>query len=70
LILVERKEMDEFDLMGKISDAMHGHKSDDLIPALTTLLCMVAVASGEDKKLVLSFVADSLDRVYKTGGEE
>ena len=60
--------MDEFDLMDKISDAMHGHQADDLIPALTTLLCMVAVASEQDKKLVLSFVADSLDRAYG-GGE-
>jgi len=51
-------------VLDKLSDAMHGHEVDDLIPALTTLLCIVAKANYEDKKLVLSFVADSLDRVY------
>jgi hypothetical protein len=51
-------------VLDKLSDAMQGHEVNDLIPALTTLLCIVARANCEDKKLVLSFIADSLDRVY------
>ena len=43
---------------------MVGHTDDYLIPALTTLLAIVAVESDAPKRKVLSYIANVLDTVY------
>jgi hypothetical protein len=51
-------------LLDKLIDTTDGYNVDDLIRALTVLLCVIARDNCQDKKLLLYFFADSLDQIY------
>lgn len=51
-------------LLNKLSDIAQDENHDNLIPALVGLLCQVAADSGHDKKMVLSYFAQTLDTEY------
>ena len=52
------------ELFNSLEEIMVGHTEDYLIPALTTLLAIVAVESDAPKRKVLSYIANVLDTVY------
>ena len=52
------------ELFNTLEEVMEGHTDDYLIPALTTLLAIVAVESDAPKRKVLSYIANVLDTVY------
>ena len=52
------------ELFNTLEEVMEGHTDDFLIPALTTLLAIVAVESDAPKRKVLSYIANVLDTVY------
>lgn len=52
------------DLFNTLEEVMVGHTDDYLIPALSTLLAIVAVESEAPKRKVLSYFANVLDTVY------
>ena len=52
------------ELFNSLEEVMEGHTDDYLIPALTTLLAIVAVESDAPKRKVLSYIANVLDTVY------
>ena len=52
------------ELFNSLEEVMEGHTDDYLIPALTTLLAIVAVESDAPKRKVLSYIAHVLDTVY------
>lgn len=52
------------ELFNTLEEVMVGHTEDYLIPALTTLLAIVAVESDAPKRKVLSYIANVLDTVY------
>ena len=53
-------------LVTSLGTAMDGHHPDNLIPALVSILCMIGASSSVDKKVLLSYVADSIDRAYSS----
>jgi len=56
------------ELFDALEETMVGHTEDYLIPALTTLLAIVAVESDAPKRKVLSYIANVLDTVYDRPG--
>jgi hypothetical protein len=52
-------------LYDKISEIIQDENHDNLIPALTGLLCQVVADSEHDKKHFLSYFADTLDREFE-----
>lgn len=52
-------------LLEKLSDIAQDENHDNLIPALTGLLCQIAADSGHDKKMVLAYFAQTLDNEYE-----
>jgi hypothetical protein len=52
-------------LLDSLGTAMDGHHPDNLIPAMVSILCMISSASGVEKRTILSYVADSLDKAYE-----
>lgn len=69
LILVERNPMNSeteyVKLIDSLGTAMDGHHPDNLIPALVSVLCMISASSNVEKRTILSYVADSLDKAYQ-----
>lgn len=69
LILVERNPMNSeteyVKLIDSLGTAMDGHHPDNLIPALVSVLCMISASSNVEKRTILSYVADSLDKAYE-----
>lgn len=52
-------------LIDSLGTAMDGHHPDNLIPALVSVLCMISASSNVEKRTILSYVADSLDKAYE-----
>jgi hypothetical protein len=57
-------ETEYVQLLDSLGTAMDGHDPDNIIPALVSVLCMISAASDVEKRTILSYVADSLDRAY------
>jgi hypothetical protein len=57
-------------LYDKISEIIQDENHDNLIPALTGLLCQVVADSGHDKKYFLSYLADTLDREFEEAKQD
>ena len=52
-------------LIDSLGIAMDGHHPDNLVPALVSVLCMIGASSNVEKRVLLSYVADSLDKAYE-----
>ena len=62
----EDKEQEAFiDLLMSIDAALDGRPLDDVIPALTIALGTAGVAKGTDKKILIAYAANTIDKVYK-----
>jgi hypothetical protein len=62
----EDKEQEAFiDLLMSIDAALDKRHLDDVIPALTIALGTAGVAKGTDKKVLIAYVANTIDRVYE-----
>jgi hypothetical protein len=57
-------------LLEKLSEIAQDENHDDLIPALSGLLCEVVVDSGHGKKYFLSYFAETLDRVFEEAKQD
>jgi hypothetical protein len=57
-------------LLDKLSEIANDENHDDLIPALTGLLCEIVVDSGHGKKYFLSYFADTLDKTFEEAKQD
>lgn len=51
-------------LVERLDRALHGSEVDDVIPALVMFTATAGALAGVDKKVLLSFFADTLDKTY------
>ena len=57
---------DEYlDVVNKLHATLEGADLDDVVPATAMVLGPAGVMAGADKKLLISFVVDTIDRVYR-----
>lgn len=57
---------DEYlDVVNKLHATLEGADLDDVVPATAMVLGLAGVMAGADKKLLISFVVDTIDRVYR-----
>jgi hypothetical protein len=54
-------------LLMQIDEALNGHHIDQVIPALAFVLAVAAFRSGTEKRIALSFVAETMDTIYSRG---
>jgi hypothetical protein len=52
------------DVVNKLHTALEGADLDDVVPATAMIVGLAGVMAGADKKLLISFVVDTIDRVY------
>lgn len=52
------------DLIRKLDNALHGEEIDDVVPALVSFLSMAGCIGGVEKRLLLAYFADTLDKTY------
>ena len=52
-------------LIRKLDEALDGEEIDDVIPALVSFTVMAGCMGQINKRMLLSFVADSIDRTYQ-----
>lgn len=61
--------MDEAEkLFIAIDKSLHGHEIDDVVPVLCSFLAQAGYLSGMEKKAFVSFVVDSIDKIYAAKG--
>ena len=53
------------DVVNKLHTALEGADLDDVVPATAMIVGLAGVMAGADKKLLISFVVDTIDRVYR-----
>ena len=53
------------DVVNKLHTTLEGADLDDVVPATAMVLGLAGVMAGADKKLLISFVVDTIDRVYR-----
>ena len=58
-------DKDYKDVVNKLHIALEGADLDDVVPATAMIVGLAGVMAGADKKLLISFVVDTIDRVYK-----
>ena len=59
------KDLDKYSaLIKRLDTALDGEEIDDVIPALISFVAMAGCFGGVDKKVLLSYFADNLDRIY------
>lgn len=56
------------ELFNAIDKSLHGHEIDDVVPVLCSFLAQAGYLSGMEKKAFVSFVVDSIDKLYATKG--
>lgn len=57
-------------LLIQFDKILNGHKYDDVIPATALVLAVAAYRSRAEKRLVLAFVAETLDKIYSLAEKE
>jgi hypothetical protein len=57
-------------LLVELNDVLNDHKYDDVIPATALVLAVAAYRSRAEKRLVLAFVAETLDKIYSLAEKE
>ena len=57
-------------LLAELNDVLNNHKYDDVIPATALVLAVAAYRSRAEKRLVLAFVAETLDNIYSLAKKE
>jgi hypothetical protein len=58
--------MDKYSsLIKRLDGALTGEEIDDVIPALVSFTAMAGLFGEVEKKTMLSFFADTLDRIYE-----
>ena len=65
---VDSKEYEH--LLSQFDKILIGHKYDDVIPATALVLAVAACRSRAEKRLVLAFVAETLDKIYSLAEKE
>jgi len=53
------------DLIKKLDSALDGEEIDDVVPALVSFLAMAGCIGGVNKRLLLAYFVDTLDKTYK-----
>ena len=61
----KKRVVESKDLAQQIDQVLVGHDLDAVIPALAMTLGIAGILSEVDKKTLLSFVADTFDKVYE-----
>ena len=56
------------ELFNAIDKSLHGHEIDDVVPVLCSFLAQAGYLSGMEKKTFVSFVVDSIDKIYAAKG--
>lgn len=65
------KDSKEYEhLISELNEILHNHKYDDVIPATALVLAVAAYRSRAEKRLVLAFVAETLDKIYSLAEKE
>ena len=65
------KDSKEYEhLLSQFDKILNGHKYDDVIPATALMLAVAAYRSRAEKRLVLAFVAETLDKIYSLAEKE
>jgi hypothetical protein len=65
------KDSKEYErLLSQFDKLLNGHKYDDVIPATALMLAVAAYRSRAEKRLVLAFVAETLDNIYSLAEKE
>ena len=65
---VDSKEYEH--LLSQFDKILNGHKYDDVIPATALMLAVAAYRSRAEKRIVLAFVAETLDNIYLLAEKE
>lgn len=61
--------MDEAEkLFNEIDKSLHGYEIDNIVPVLCSFLAQAGYMSGMEKKAFVSFVVDSIDKIYAAKG--
>jgi hypothetical protein len=61
--------MDESEkLFNEIDATLHGYEINDVVPVLCSFLAQAGYMSGMEKKAFVSFVVDSIDKIYAAKG--
>ena len=56
------------ELFNAIDKSLHGHEIDDVVPVLCSFLAQAGYLSGMEKKTFVSFVVDTIDKIYAAKG--
>ena len=65
MIDTKRYDSEQYqELVQRLDSALHGSEIDDVVPALVMFLATAGALAGVDKKMLLAFVADTLDKTY------
>ena len=65
--MIDAKRYDDPQYQGlvqRLDEVLHGSELDDVIPALVMFTATAGALGGVDKKVLLSFFADTLDKTY------
>lgn len=57
-------------LFNAVDQSLHGHELDDVVPVLCSFLAQAGYLSGMEKKAFVSFVVDTIDKIYSGKGWE
>ena len=62
---IEIKDIKKYsNLIKKLDEALDGEEIDDVIPALISFLTMAGCVGQVNKRMLLSYFADTLDKTY------
>ncbi len=65
VLTISQDDMEKFNsLILKLDEALNGYSIDEIIPALSSMLCTAGIHYEVDKKTLISFVACCADDLY------
>ena len=67
---MNRQSINYEKLCDDIQSVLHGHKLDDVIPALSSLLAYAFLDSGQEKKKCVYYVVQTVDYVFERNKDE
>lgn len=62
---MNRQNTEYLKICDDIQAVLHGHKLDDVIPALTTLLAYAFLDSDQDKKKCVYYAVQTIDYIFE-----